>query len=148
MSTTGSLAEYFGGLADDYLMETMASGALTPLAAGIAAAELARRGLAPPRAEAPAAPEAGEVQPPVVLETVARSLGGMRLEILRARLEAEGIPAFVTDGNTNRVYSVISIAMGGARLQVPGEFAAEARRIIGFIESGAFTARAQDVEEG
>lgn len=149
MPTRESLVEYFSSLADDYLLETLASGSLTAVAAGIAGAEVDRRGLAHPRPAAAAAadsePEALEEED-TALVTVARSLTGHRLEILRARLVAEGIPAFVMDGNTNQAYSLIAIAMGGARLQVPRRHEAEARQLIALIQSGALAANPRDVE--
>jgi hypothetical protein len=150
MPSRESLIEYFAGLADDYLRETLASGTLTAAAAAVAGAELDRRGLARPATAAPAA--AADSEPisaeDATLVTVARSLGGQRLEILRARLQAEGIPAFVMDGNTNQAYSLISIAMGGARLQVPRRHEAEARQLISLIQSGALAAGSRDVEPG
>jgi len=129
MPTRESLVEYFSSLADDYLLDTLASGSLTAMAAGIAGAEVDRRGLVRLQFAAVAAdsePEALDEED-AALVTVARSLTGHRLDILRARLVAEGIPAFVMDGNTNQAYSIIAIAMGGARLQVPRRHEAEAR---------------------
>ena len=83
---------------------------------------------------------------PVFLETIARSLKSQQLEILRARLEAEGIPAFVMDGNMNQAYSLVSVALGGARLQVPRQYIAQAREIMANINSGAFAANARDID--
>ncbi len=63
------------------------------------------------------------------------------LEILRARLSAEGIPSFIADGNTNGMNGLWSIALGGARLMVAREYAAAAREIIALVRSGAFELR-------
>jgi hypothetical protein len=68
--------------------------------------------------------------------TVARSHDTSEMFILSARLEAEGIPSFVADANINQTYSLLSIASGGVRLQVPGEFADAAKRIIADVNSG------------
>lgn len=143
-----SVTDHFRDLTDDCLLETYGSGSLTPLALEVAGEELTRRGIAhslPAAAAETVAPCVAEAA--VILETVARSLETSRLEILRARLEAEGIPAFVFDGNTNQAYSFISPAMGGARLQVPCAFAAEARELIAAIDSGKLTANSRDVDE-
>ena len=71
--------------------------------------------------------------------TVARSLIASDLHILHARLEADGIPSFVVDDNINRMNSLWSVAVGGAKLLVPLQFAGEAKRIIGFVQSGRFS---------
>ncbi len=77
--------------------------------------------------------------------TVARSLDTSEMFILSARLEAEGIPSFVADANINQTYSLLSIASGGVRLQVPSEFAVTARKIIADVNSGLL---ALDDDEG
>ncbi len=146
MSSQGPHPEYFSGLTDDYLLEIFESGTLTPVAEELAGTELSRRKI--PHSKASAEEDESRVNDgePVVLETVARSYGSSQLEILRARLEVEGIPAFVMDGNVNQAYSLISPAMGGARLQVSRHHVAEANEIIASINSGAFAANADDVD--
>jgi len=146
-----SLTEYFGDLSDDYLLEVYNSRTLIPLAIEVADRELTRRNIPhpPPSAvgekeEEAEAPESGA---PVVFATVARSWSTSQMEILRARLEAEGVPAFVVDGGMNQMYSLISPALGGARLQVPREHAREAREIIAAVNSGVLAATNQDVEK-
>lgn len=77
--------------------------------------------------------------------TVARSFDTSGMLILSARLEAEGIPSFVTDANINQTYSLLSIAAGGVRLQVPSEFAVAATKIIADVNSGLLALDDDDV---
>lgn len=140
-----ALYEHFRDLADDYLLEVYGSGTLIPLAQEVAEAELTRRGI--PHSPVPVADEGLEVpaeEDPVILETVVRSLVTSQLEVLRARLEAEGIPAFIMDGNMNQSYSLVSAAIGGARLQVPRSYAGAAREIIAAMNSGLLAVRDGD----
>jgi hypothetical protein len=146
-SSKDALIEYFSGLADDYLLETFESGTLTPLAFEIAEKELSRRGIAHPAFVENNEKTKVDDGAPVILETIARSYKSQRLEILRARLEAEGIPAFVMDGNMNQTSSLVSVALGGARLQVPRQYVAKANEILAAINSGALAANARDIED-
>ena len=82
--------------------------------------------------------------PDVAFETVARSLDSFSIEILRARLQAEGIAAFTVDQGINQANSLYSIAVGGIRLMVPKEDAEEARQIIALLRSGAFELSDED----
>jgi len=72
-------------------------------------------------------------------ETIARSMTPSDLEVMRALLESERIPAFVLDGGINQVYSLLAVATGGARLQVASEHVAAARQILAAFESGQLT---------
>jgi len=62
----------------------------------------------------------------------------MQAEIVRGRLEAEGIPAIL--GNRHLVAAdwMYSQALGGVRILVPREFISDAREIIADIDSGQF----------
>lgn len=82
------------------------------------------------------------------LVTVEQSLDAGVIEALRARLQAEGIPAFAVDSGINQLNPLYSIAVGGVRLMVPREAAAEARRLIALIKSGQLAARDDDVKGG
>jgi hypothetical protein len=83
---------------------------------------------------------------PIIFETVARSWSTSQSEILRARLVAEGIPAFVVNGGVNQLYPFISMPMGGAKLQVPQKYAIQAREIIAAVNSGALAITDEDFE--
>ena len=139
------LREHFRSLADAYLLEVYGAGTLTALALEVASEELTRRGIAhvPRSLEDEDVTEPAD-EDPVILETVARSLMTSELEILRARLESEGIPSYVMDGNMNQAYSLIAPALGGARLQVPQEYAATAKEIIAALNSGVLAVRDGD----
>lgn len=74
---------------------------------------------------------------PLHFVTVASSLNSITMHILRAKLEAEGIPAILADANMAQSYSTVSVAVGGVRVQVPAEFVEDAQQIIADINSGA-----------
>ena len=114
----------------------------------VARAEFAKRKIAVPdfvRFEA--VEEDSGPQDEVSFATVARSLEPLQIEMLRARLRAEGIEAFAVDAGMNQVNALYSIAVGGVRLMVPRESAEEARRIIGLIKSGRFALRDDEKPE-
>jgi hypothetical protein len=50
--------------------------------------------------------------------------------LLRCRLEAAGIPAFVRDELTVQMYWLYSNALGGVRVEVPDKYAESAREIL------------------
>ncbi len=141
------LSETYAAMSDDELIERWSGGTLTEIAMEVARAEFFRRGIVAPEV-APSDDDAesatGEA---VAFVTVARSLIPTELDILRARLEADGIPSFVVDDNITRMNSLWSVALGGARLIVARQFAAEARQIIGYVRSGKFALGAgEDVD--
>ena len=133
------LSEAFREMSDGELAERWAGGQLTELAKDVARAEFARRGIEPPPVTVPE-PAADDDAPgePIAFATVARSLMPADLQVLRARLESEGIPAFVADGEINRMNALWSIAVGGVRLMVPREYEAEARQVIAHVKAGRF----------
>jgi hypothetical protein len=62
--------------------------------------------------------------------TVARYSFAIEAHVARAKLESEGIPAFVADEHTITANWLYSNAMGGIRLQVPNSCANTAREIL------------------
>ncbi len=50
--------------------------------------------------------------------------------LARAKLEAEGIPAFVADEHTINMQWLYSQALGGVKVQVPEQFAEQARELL------------------
>ncbi|MFZ6645172.1 RDD family protein [Undibacterium sp. TJN25] len=70
------------------------------------------------------------------LQTVAVFGTMLEAEILRARLEADGIPAVVVDGNLVQAYSLIAIAVGGVRVQVMQEYAVRAGELVKLLNDG------------
>lgn len=132
-----SLAEAFRTFSDEYLLQRLRSGDLTELARSVAVTELEQRGVSatlPPPHEPEAAPQ--QDADPVSFVTVARFLVPTYAHIMRGRLEADGIPAIVADGNFVQNNSLLAVAVGGVRLQVPAPLAAEAREIVGAIRAG------------
>ena len=137
-----ALAEMYRNFSDEYLLEKLGSGTMIDLAVKVAEDELKSRGISyrpmPQQEEVYAAPIPYQA---LQFVTVASSLNNIALHILRARLAAEGIPAIVVDANMAQSYSV---AVGGARVQVPGEFYDEARQIIADVNSGALAVNDDD----
>lgn len=62
--------------------------------------------------------------------TIARYSLAIEAHVARAKLESEGIPAFVADEHTITADSLYSNAMGGVRLQVPEACVEQARTIL------------------
>ena len=65
-----------------------------------------------------------------MLTTIASYSFPWEAQIAKARLDAEGIPAFVADEQTINMQWLYSNAMGGVRLQVPQAFASRAVEIL------------------
>ena len=141
-----ALAEIYRNYSDEYLLEKLWSGTMVSVAEKVAAQELSRRGISsqPPPLDAPYAEPV--IHTAARFVTVASSLNSIAMHILRARLEAEGIPARMADANMAQAYSTLSIAVGGVRVQVPLEFYDETRQIIADINSGALATTDEDVE--
>lgn len=64
------------------------------------------------------------------MKTVATFSFPYEAHIARARLQAEGVPAFVADENTINMQWLYSDALGGVRVQVPAEHLTKAREIL------------------
>lgn len=64
------------------------------------------------------------------LTTIATFSFPYEAQIARARLDSEGIPAFVADEHSINANWLYSNAFGGVRLQVPQKFAEEALGIL------------------
>ena len=131
-----ALAEIYRNFSDEYLLEKLDSGTMTDLAVKVAKQELGTRGISwlPIPHEKTAEPVQYQA---LQFVTVASSFNSIAMHILRARLEAEGIPAILADAHMAQAYSVVSVAVGGVRVQVPEEFVDEARQIIADVNSGA-----------
>ena len=132
------LAEHFEGLSDEALLEKSRSGGLTELAQRVADAELRKRGLAGADQSQPVEPEAEPhaADAATEFETVCRTLNVVEAQVLRARLEADGIPVLAADYHQHQTDGLMIIAMGGVRIQVPAEHAARARLLLSQVQSG------------
>lgn len=139
-----ALAEIYRAYNDDYLLEKYRSGTLTALGEKVVSQELLNRNICPlpPWPVNPAVK--ADQSAPLRFVTVASSFNSIAMHILCARLEAEGIPAYVADSHMAQAYSTVSIAVGGARLQVVQEYRDDALELIAAINSGALTARDSD----
>ena len=65
-----------------------------------------------------------------MLTTIATYSFPYEAQIARARLDSEGIPAFVADEQTINMQWLYSNAMGGVRLQVPSAYVERAKEIL------------------
>ena len=140
-----ALAEIYRHFSDEYLLEKLRSGVLIEMAVQVVQEELESRGVSylpwPPEAESVVVPIHHD---PLNFVTVASSLNSITMHILRARLEAEGIPAILADANMAQSYSLVSVAVGGVRVQVPAEFVEESQQIIADVNSGALMLTEED----
>lgn len=73
-----------------------------------------------------------------MLTTIGRYIDSWEAHILRARLEADGVPASVAYDQHIIAYWPLSQALGGAALQVPTSFAAQAQEILEAYDAGRF----------
>jgi hypothetical protein len=73
-----------------------------------------------------------------MLITVGRYFDPWEAHILRSRLEAEGVPAWVTGDQHIIAHWPLSMALGGAALQVPGVYVEQTQEIITAYHAGTF----------
>ena len=69
------------------------------------------------------------------LVTVYRACGQLEAEIVRSRLEIEGILALLKYESIGSVYGLTVDGLGQVEVQVPAKFAERAREIIGSNET-------------
>jgi hypothetical protein len=139
------LAETFRQMSDDELRERWCAGCLTDLAIEVAQQEMALRGLAaPPYVAMETEPRGAQDDSPSELVEIARSQLISDLQMLRARLDSEGIPSLIVNENSNRMGPQFSNTAGGARLLVLSQFALDAKQIVALLNSGAFALREDD----
>jgi Putative prokaryotic signal transducing protein len=133
--TRESLTEKFSEYNNDELLELCRSGDLTELATDVAKAELAKRGLDTARSALtlPPAQPVFEPEPEPAIEgdlvEVARLLDPTEGEMLRGRLEAEGVPAIVADRQT-ATQVLYRYTIGGVRILVPEAYLERAREVV------------------
>ena len=72
------------------------------------------------------------------LVTLARYHFQEQANLLRGRLLADGIPAFVTNAHTTQALGYLRLAHGGVRVMVPAAREAAAREVIQALDSGQY----------
>jgi len=118
MVTRQSLLERFQLLNDDELLVQFHSGELTDLAKSVAGEELLQRGI--------------DISEPFV--PIARYFTVAEVDMLKSRLEAEGVPAI-------KAVPPIAIAVSGVRVLVPESYVDRAREIVRGVERGDYVLR-------
>jgi len=72
------------------------------------------------------------------LALLARLLEPVQAYILQGRLQAEGIPAFVADGQLVQTNPLWTFALGGVRLLVPEHLLGPAQAVLAALEQGRY----------
>jgi hypothetical protein len=130
------IATLFTQLADDELLERVSSGGLTEEAQSLAEAELRRRQMAVPSTEMSPDAEGAEYLGDLV--ELERGLSPTEAHMLCSYLQSAGIHAATGDTNTVQAHGLLSIAVGGAKLRVPGRQLAEAKEAVAAYRRGDF----------
>ena len=130
-------------MSDAELLAKAHNHSLTDEALVILKDEIALRGLSNPAltVNAPQDDEESNSEPRVFEATSALQTLGRYLNLLEAKIHcslllSEGIQAVLADENTVQSYNYIANAMGGVRLQVPGNQMAQAQQILAEARSG------------
>ncbi|HZR35515.1 MAG TPA: DUF2007 domain-containing protein [Nevskia sp.] len=72
------------------------------------------------------------------LVLLARVLEPVQAHILQGRLQAEGIPVFVADGQLVQTNPLWTFALGGVRVLVPEHLLERARAVMAALEEGRY----------
>ncbi|GAC1628667.1 MAG: hypothetical protein NVS9B10_18850 [Nevskia sp.] len=72
------------------------------------------------------------------LETIAQFNDPVDAQLLQGRLQAEGIPAFLADEHLIQANRLLSIALGGVRVQVAGDDLARALAVLAALAAGDY----------
>jgi len=80
------------------------------------------------------------------LVTVSTHTDPIEAHILRCRLEAEDIPAFIASEHHIRMNWLMSNALGGVRVQVPEQFSSQALDVIKDVEAGTYELPDEEAE--
>lgn len=134
--TPSDLEIHLQRLSDGELLSRASSGALTRQAQELAEREITARGLSLPASATP--PEPAEKEYEGDMTIVAKYLTPTEAHMLCSCLNAAGIPADPGDTNTVQANSLLSVAIGGARVRVPASCEAEALAVIAAYHRGEF----------
>jgi hypothetical protein len=72
---------------------------------------------------------------PVELVTVYTSMGPLRAEVIKSKLEAAGVPVLLSYQSAGVVIGILADGLGEVKVQVPQEFAADALALIEPVET-------------
>jgi hypothetical protein len=136
--TQQSLLEQFQVLNDNELLAEFRSGELTDLAKSVAGEELQRRGIDISEGNGESLTGDTGTSADENLVTVARFFTAAEAEMLKSRLEVEGVPALVADTQTVQAIPLMAIAVGGVRVLVPESYADRALEIVKSVEKGDY----------
>ena len=135
--TRQTLLEQYYLLNDDELLAQFRSGELTDLAKSVASEELQRRGIDVSEIVGPTT-EDQDMSADEDLVALARVSTPAEAEMLRGRLEVEGVPAIVVDAHTVQALSLMAIAVGGVRVLVPASYSGRAVAIVKAVANGDY----------
>jgi hypothetical protein len=142
--------KHYSELGSAQLRALLTRNTLIAEAAHLVRAELGARGEHFPEPEDAGTQEeiaAQEALSPDHYVTLTRFLEPTDAHLLAACLQANDIPAFVADANTVQTNMLLSGALGGVRLQVPGSFLQAARAIKAAYDRGDFALDESDSPE-
>ena len=134
---TSDLIAHLQSLSDSELLLRASGGRLTEQAQLLAEQELGLRGLSLPEKREPKLEMDREYEGDMTI--VAKYLTPTEAHMLCSCLNAAGIPADAGDTNTVQAHSLISIAVGGARVRVPSAYETEALEVIAAYNRGEFS---------
>ena len=156
MSERDALARRFADLSDDALRERLRSDDLTDLAKQVAEREFHDRGLSPDERVVPALEDADPSRSIQSLDdhraegdvvTLAAHLKPLEAEIIKSRLEIEGIYAAVADAYLDRVGVGVRAAGGGARILVAERDFDHAKAVLANLQRGDYGLTDEDSQE-
>ncbi len=131
------LLQQYCQLSDDELLSIWNKNTLTEYAHAVLSEVIVSRGINTTKYQesGKSEPESGMINagPLVTLTTYFKAI---EAHILRTRLEAEDIPAYVFDEHIITANWFLAPMMGGVRVQVPQAFLPQARKILQDMESG------------
>lgn len=139
--TNDDLVRRMAELSDEELLRRLTAGTLTEHTQAVAEAEASRRGLAVAGSDGRDDAAADDDIAPsgsVDIVTLAGHANFADARMLQARLEAEGIPAWIADADTAQTLSHLSIGMGGIRVQVQAHRLEDARRVQAALVAGEY----------
>ena len=154
-TTPADLVKVFADLNDEALFRRLRESALTAEARVLAIKELRSRGIDPEAQgiaiagdDGPGSDDgddAGDIDASDSLTIIARFSFAIDAQILQARLEADGIPAWVVNAHTAQAFGPLRNAVGGVRVMVPTDEVENARRVIAALAAGEY---ALDEDDG